>query len=138
MCWAFSHQNIIEIAQGHISLLERHLAPLELIHSDLCEMNGVLTKGGKSYFMTLIDDASRFCYVYLLKTKDEALDYFKIYKAEVENQLERKIKRLRSDRGGEFFPKVFDDFCAEHGIIHERTPPIHPNQTGLLKGKTIR
>jgi hypothetical protein len=39
----------------------------------------------------------------LIKTKDETLDYFKIYKAEVENQLERKIKCLRSDRGGEYF-----------------------------------
>lgn len=119
----------------HKAAEERHLAPLELIHSDLCEMNGVLTKGGKRYFMTLIDDASRFCYVYLLKTKDEALDYFKIYKAEVENQLERKIKRLRSDRGGEFFPKVFDDFCAEHGIIHERTPPYSPESNGIAERK---
>ena len=84
----------------HKAAEERNLAPLELIHSDLCEMNGVLTKSGKRYFMTLIDDATRFCYVYLLHTKDEVLDYFKIYKAEVENQLERKIKRLRSDRGG--------------------------------------
>jgi hypothetical protein len=82
---------------------ERNLARLELIHSNLCEINGVLTKGEKRYFMTLIDDATRFCYVYLIKTKDETLDYFKIYKAEVENQLERKIKRLRSDRGGEYF-----------------------------------
>ena len=54
----------------HKAVEERNLAPLELIHSDLCEMNGVLTKGGKRYFMTLIDDASRFCYVYLLQTKD--------------------------------------------------------------------
>jgi hypothetical protein len=66
-------------------------------------MNGVLTKGEKRYFMTLIDDATRFCYVYLLKSKDKTLDYFKIYKAEIENQLERKIKRLRLDRGGEYF-----------------------------------
>jgi hypothetical protein len=58
----------------HKAAEERHLTPLELIHSDLCEMNGVLTKGRKRYFMTLIDDVSRFCYVYLLKTKDEALD----------------------------------------------------------------
>src|SRR5437763_9418151 len=93
----------------HTAVEERNLAPLELIHSDLCEMNGVLTKGGKRYFMKLIDDATRFCYVYLLQTKDEALDYFKIYKAEVENQLERKIKRLRSDHGGEYFPKTFDE-----------------------------
>jgi hypothetical protein len=72
------------------------LAPLELIHSDLCEMNGVLTKASKRYFMTLIDDSTRFCYIYLLKLKDKALHYFKIYKAEVENQLERKIKRVLS------------------------------------------
>jgi transposase InsO family protein len=85
--------------------------------------------------MTLIDDVSRFCYVYLLKTKDEVVDYFKIYKAEVENQLERKIKRLRSNRGGEFFPKVFDDFCAEHGIIHERTPPYSPESNGIVERK---
>jgi hypothetical protein len=53
-------------------------------------MNRVLTKGGKRYFMTLIDnDASRYCYVYLPKTKDEALDYFKIFKNEAENQLKK-------------------------------------------------
>ena len=119
----------------HKAAEPRNLAPLELIHSDLCEMNGVLTKGGKRYFMTLIDDETRFCYVYLLKSKDETLDYFKIYKAEVENQLERKIKRLRSDRGGEYFPKVFDDFCAEHGIIHERTPPYSPESNGVAERK---
>jgi hypothetical protein len=62
----------------------RNLAPLDLVHSDLCEMNGILTKGGKQYFITFIDDSTRFCYVYLLKSKDEALYYFKTYKAEVE------------------------------------------------------
>jgi hypothetical protein len=45
--------------------------------------------------------------VNLLKSKDEALHYFKTYKAEVENQLERKIKRLRSDRGGVYFQMFF-------------------------------
>jgi transposase InsO family protein len=102
------------------------LVPLELIHSDLYEMNGELTKGGKRYFMTLIDDCTRFCYIYLLKSKDEALHYFKIYKAEVENQLERKIKHVRTGRGGEYFLKLFTLFCEEHRIIHERTPPYSP------------
>jgi hypothetical protein len=114
----------------HNTAEARNLAPLELVHSDLCEMNGILTKGGKRYFLTFIHDSTRFCYVYLLKTKDEAFIYFKTYKAKVENQLERKIKQLRSDRGGEYFSNVFDEFCVEHGIIHERTPPFSPQSNG--------
>jgi hypothetical protein len=73
------------------------LTPLELMHSDICEMNGVLTVGGQIYFMTMNDGASRYCYVYLSKTKDEALNCFKIYKVEAENQLEKKVKRFRFD-----------------------------------------
>jgi hypothetical protein len=116
--------------KSHTTAEARDLAPLELIHSDLCEMNDVLIKAGKRYFMTLIDDSTRYCYMYLLKSKDEALNFFKIYKAEAENQLDRKIKHLRSDLGGEFFSNEFDSFCAEHGIIHERmlpnTSPTYP------------
>jgi hypothetical protein len=81
-----------QLRKPHKAAEARNLAPLDLIHSDLCEMNGILTKGGKQYFITFIDDSTRFWYVYLLKSKDEALHYFKTHKAEVENQLERKIK----------------------------------------------
>jgi hypothetical protein len=110
----------------HKAAKERHLIPLELIHSDICEINGVLTEGGQRYFMTMIDDTSRYCYVYLLETKDDALNYFKTYKAEVENQLDKKTKCFRSDRGGEYFSNEFNLFCVEHGIIHERMSPYSP------------
>ena len=85
--------------------------------------------------MTLMDDCTRFCYIYLLKSKDEALHYFKIYKVEVENHLERKIKRVRSDRGGEYFSNLFTLFCEEQGIIHERTPPYSPKSNGVAERK---
>jgi hypothetical protein len=50
----------------HKAAAARELAPLELIHSNVCEMNGELTKGDKRYFIIFIDDCTRFCYVYLL------------------------------------------------------------------------
>jgi hypothetical protein len=112
--------------KSHKAAEDRHLAPLELIHSDICKMNGVLTEGGQRYFITMIDDASRYCYVYLLKTKYDALNCFKTYKSEVENQLEKMIKYFRSDRGDEYFSNEFDLFCVKHGIIHERTPSYSP------------
>ena len=62
--------------------------------------------------------------MYLLKHKDEACDKFLLYKLEVENQLGRKIKRVRSDRGGEYV--LYNDFCEKEGIIHEITPPYSP------------
>jgi hypothetical protein len=62
----------------------------------------------------------------LLKTMDEAQNYFKNYKVEVENQLEKNIKRFRSDRGGEYFSNEFNLFYVEYGIIYERTPPYSP------------
>jgi hypothetical protein len=52
----------------HNTVEARNLAPLELVHNDLSEMNSVLTKGGKRYFMTLIDDSTRFCYIYFFKS----------------------------------------------------------------------
>jgi hypothetical protein len=110
----------------HKAAVMGELAPLELIHSDICEMNGELTKGGKRYFITFIDDCTRFCYMYLMKTKDEALHYFKTYKAEVETQIEKKIKHLWSDRVGEYFSNEFSEFCVVHEIIHERMPLYSP------------
>ena len=109
----------MEPHKPHKSIDKRRTTLLELIDSDICEMNGVLTKGGKRYFMTLIDDGTKYYYVFLLKTKDEVLECFKTYKAEVENQLEKKIKRVTSDRGGEYFSNEFDLFGSKNGIIHE-------------------
>lgn len=84
---------------------------LEIIHSDLCGPLQTATHSGAKYFLTFIDDKSRYTYVYLLKHKDEVFTKFKTYKNEVENQLNKKIKIIRSDNGGEYRSQEFDEFC---------------------------
>ena len=121
--------------QSFKSVQERSNELLSLIHSDLCDFKAIPSRGGKNYFITFIDDCSKYCYVYLLHSKDEALNSFKTYKAEVENQLEKKIKVIRSDRGGEYESAAFSDFCAQNGIVHQTTAPYTPQQNGVAERK---
>ncbi|KAL0342825.1 UNVERIFIED_CONTAM: Retrovirus-related Pol polyprotein from transposon TNT 1-94 [Sesamum calycinum] len=114
--------------------VERKTSPLELIHSDICDLKFVQTRGGKKYFITFIDDCTRYCYVYLLRSKDEALEAFKLYKNEVENQLSKTIKAIRSDRGGEY-GAPFEEFCSEFDIIHQTTAPYSPQSNGIVERK---
>ncbi|KAF5788317.1 putative RNA-directed DNA polymerase [Helianthus annuus] len=114
---------------------------LELIHTDIC---GPFPPGitGHTSFITFIDDYSRYMYLYLIKEKSESLEMFKTFKAEVENQLSRKIKVVRSDRGGEYYgrhtdigqaPGPFFNFCKEHGIVNQFTMPGTPQQNGVAE-----
>ncbi|KAL0399699.1 UNVERIFIED_CONTAM: Retrovirus-related Pol polyprotein from transposon RE1 [Sesamum radiatum] len=66
--------------------------------------------------------------------KDEALEAFKLYKNEVENQLSKTIKAVRSDRGGEY-GAPFEEFCSKFGIIHQTTAPYSPQSNGIAERK---
>ena len=114
--------------------IERSTEPLGLIHTDVCDLKMVQSRGGNKYFVTFVDDCTKYCYVYLLKSKDEALDKFILYKTEVENQLNKKIKVLRSDRGGEYVAP-YGEYCAQHGIIHQTTAPYSPPSNGVAERK---
>ena len=112
--------------------VERTTFLLELVHSDVCDMHCNPTRGGKKYFVTFIDDFSKLCYIYLLHSKDEVLSKFMVYKTKVENQLNVKIKRLRSDRGGEYH---FPEYCEKVRIIHETSTPYTPQKKGVAERK---
>ena len=81
-------------------------------------------------------------YLYLLRSKDEALDAFKVFKAEVENQCGKHIKIVRTDRGGEYYgkyiengqaPSAFAKFLQENGIVAQYTMPGSPDQNGVAE-----
>ena len=110
---------------------------LELVHSDLADVKNTMGKGGKKWYITFVDDYSRYSKIYLLKSKDEAEEMFFKYKAKVENQLDRKIKRLRSGRGGEYDTNSLTAFCEKKRIIHETSAPYTPQQNGVAEQKNM-
>lgn len=106
---------------------------LELVHSDVWGPTSVSSIGGKQYFVTFIDDHSRKVWVYFLKHKSEVFDVFKMWKAMVENETGLRIKKFRSDNGGEYEDTRFKKFCQEHGIRMERTVPGTPQHNGIAE-----
>ncbi|GKC26334.1 retrotransposon protein, putative, ty1-copia subclass [Tanacetum coccineum] len=76
--------------------IERATDLLGLIHTDVCGPLRHVSRKGASYFLTFTDDFSRYGYVYLLKHKHEVFETFKVFKAEVELQLGRRLIALRS------------------------------------------
>ena len=114
--------------------VERNTEPLDLIHSDICDLKFVQTRDDNKYFITFVDDNTKYCYVYLLRSNDEAIEKFVLYKNEVENQLNKKIKVLRSDRGGEY-ESPFVNIYVQHGIIHENITPYSPQSNGVVERK---
>ena len=81
----------------------------DIIHSDVWGPSPILSHAHSKYFVTFIDDYSRFTWVYFLRSKSEVLSVFKTFLAYVETQFSTGIKVLRSDSGGEYMSRDFHD-----------------------------
>lgn len=113
----------------------RARAVLDMIHTDVCGPMQTMTPSGKKYILTFVDDYSRFTTIYLLKNKYEVFDKFKEFNEMSKNMFGRKVKFIRSDRGGEYTGKEFNDYMAKEGIQYQRTAPYTPQQNGVAERK---
>jgi hypothetical protein len=84
---------------------------LELVHSDVFGPVSVPSLCVSLYYVSFIDDFSRNAWIYLLRKKSVVFEKLKEFKSLVENQIDKKIKVLRTNNGGEFCGKGFDQFC---------------------------
>ena len=110
---------------------ERAKDLLGLIHTDVCGPFRTMSRNHERYFVSFIDDYSRYAFVYLMKHKHETFEKFKEFQNEVENQLGKTIKILRSDRGGEYLSSEFINHLKERGIVSQLTPPGTPQLNGV-------
>src|ERR1041385_6438525 len=87
-------------------------------------------RGGYQYFVTFTNDLRRYGYIYLMKHKSENFEKFNEFQSEVENQLAKKNKHLRSDRGGEYLCHEFGNHLKACGIVPQLTPTGTPQRNG--------
>jgi hypothetical protein len=113
----------------------REKDPLEIVHSDICGPMQTPSIGGNTYFLTFIDDFSRKTWIYFLKHKSDALGCFQQFKSLVEKQSGYYIKCLRTDRGGEYISREFQNFCKVHGIYKQFTARYTPQQEWCRRKK---
>ena len=106
---------------------------LEMIHTDVCGPMNIGSIGGSKYFVTFIDDFSRYVCVYYLKQKSEVLSKFKEFVNVMTNITGKRVKVLRSDNGGEYCSNDFSEYLKQQGIKHETTVPYNPAQNGLAE-----
>ena len=86
-----------KLTRSYFQSVERHIEPLDFIYSNICDLKFVQIRGGNKYFITFVDNSTKYYYVYLLKSKGEEIEKFVLYKNEVENHFNKKIKVLRGD-----------------------------------------
>ncbi|CAI7780432.1 unnamed protein product [Closterium sp. NIES-54] len=109
-------------------------APLEVVHMDLVGPMRTEGTGGELYFLTMVDEWSRFTWARpLSKKSDVAAAIKEDWLPMVERQAVRLVKVLRSDRGGEFLGAEFTKFLKKNGIRHQLTCPGPPQQNGIAE-----
>nr|GFD25963.1 putative ribonuclease H-like domain-containing protein [Tanacetum cinerariifolium] len=106
---------------------------------DLFGPTFVKSRNKKSYYLVIIDDYSRFTWVFFLATKDETSPILKTYITGLENQLSLKVKVIRSDNGTEFKNIDLNQFCGMKEIKREFSVPRTPQQNsiGERKNRTL-
>ena len=109
--------------------------PLELLHMDLFGPNSYKSLGGNSFGLVIVDDFSRFTWVFFLDDKLQVQKIFKNFAKKAQNQFEVKIKKVRSNNGTEFKNANVDTFLDEEWISHEFSATYTPQQKGVIERK---
>jgi hypothetical protein len=115
VCAPCRHGKMIVASHSLINtVMTKH--PGQILHMDTVGPSRVHSIGGKSYILVVVDDYSRYSWVFFLESKDEVFEHFRILALRLNNEHPNCLKSIRSDNGTEFRNTSFDEFCLEHGI----------------------
>ena len=107
--------------------------PFDKIHSDLSGRFNTPTLGKNKYYKTFVDDNTRYCWIYLLKSKNQAALAISNFWQFTQTQFGRAIKGLHSDNGTEYVNENVSLFLQRNGTIHTTSLPYHPQLNGVAE-----
>ncbi|CAL8998680.1 unnamed protein product [Prunus brigantina] len=107
--------------------------PFALIHCDIWGPHKIASLSGAHYFLTVVDDFTRFTWIFLMHTKSETQEHLRSFFAYTQTQFNTKIKQIRVDNGGEFYS--LRNFFKDHGVIYQRSCVYTPQQNGVVERK---
>jgi hypothetical protein len=114
-------------------VLDKAKNTFDVIHSDVHGPLALQSLGGKKYFVTFIDENSRYTWIYFLRYKSDVKSVPRDFWNLVETQFSTKIKMFKSDNGGEYVNKDVSEFLAGKGTIHELSPLYAHKSNSLPK-----
>jgi transposase InsO family protein len=109
--------------------------PLEMLHMNLFGPIAYISIGGNKYDLVIVDDYSRFTWVFFLQGKSETQEVLKKFLRRAQNKFDAKVKKIRSNNDTEFKNTQVEDFLDEEGIKHEFLTPYTPQQNRVAKRK---
>ncbi|GJR40105.1 putative ribonuclease H-like domain-containing protein [Tanacetum coccineum] len=107
--------------------------PLHTLHMDLFGPTSVKSINHAGYFLVITNDCTRFSWVFFLATKDETSGILQNFIRQIENQLNHRVKIIRSDNGTEFKNRDMLEFCGNKGIKQEYSNARTPQQNGVAE-----
>jgi transposase InsO family protein len=109
--------------------------PLEMLHMNLFGPIAYISIGGNKYDLVIVDDYSRFTWVFFLQDKSETQEVLKKFLRRAQNKFDAKVKKIRSNNDTELKNTQVEDFLDEEGIKHEFLTPYTPQQNRVAKRK---
>jgi transposase InsO family protein len=109
--------------------------PGQLLHMDTIGPSRVCSMGDKCYVLVIVDDYSRYSWVFFLESKDEVFEHFRSLSLRLNNEHPYCLKAIRSDNEIEFRNASFDQFCLEHGVNQQFSDPRVPQQNRVVEHK---
>ena len=110
-------------------------APFDLVHSDVWGPSPVSSKGGSTYYVSFIDDYTRYTWVFLMKRRSDFLLVYSNFRALIKTQHSAVIKCFRCDLGGEYTSNDFTQLLASDGTIHQSSCTETPQKNGVAERK---